>query len=326
VLLVVAVLGAVSWRLAGVAEGWMGDASGTFARVEERLHALRGPVTRVSQTTERVERLADLDGSAPSRRHVVVDAPSLASAVWTSTTATAAGLAVALVFCWFLLAGGDQLLRSVVLSLPGFGARRRFVVAEQRLQRDLGRYLLTITAANAGLAAVMALAAWLVGMPNPVACGVLLGLLNFAPYLGPAVAVGALGFLALAEMDTVTGALLVPLVALTLTGLEGQVLTPLVLGRRLMLRPVFVFTGVVCWYWLWGVPGALLAVPLLVCVKLACEQVPALRPAARLLGRPEREARPRTASRARRPRRPAPRGAPRAHAPGRRARDGAVRS
>lgn len=98
-------------------------------------------------------------------------------------------------------------------------------------------------------------------------------LLNFLPYVGAIAGVALSAAVAIVHYDHLTQALLVPALYLTATAIEGQLVTPIVLGRRLELNTVSVFVTVIFWGWLWGIPGALVAVPFLVCMKVVCDNV-----------------------------------------------------
>ena len=111
---------------------------------------------------------------------------------------------------------------------------------------------------------LVAAGAWLFGFPNPVIYGVLAFILNYIPYLGPACTLLMLLGVGLVTFPTLGYALLPPACFLGLTTLEGQIVTPTVLGRRLTLHPLAVFLAIAFWAWLWGPMGAFLAIPILI--------------------------------------------------------------
>jgi predicted PurR-regulated permease PerM len=111
----------------------------------------------------------------------------------------------------------------------------------------------------------------LLGMPNPVLWGVVAGLLNFIPYFGPLVVVLVLVLAGFLSFESTLGALTPSISYLAIHALESNFITPAALGRRLTLNPVVIFLSLMFWTWLWGVPGALLAVPLLMTLKIFCD-------------------------------------------------------
>src|SRR5690606_28930507 len=127
--------------------------------------------------------------------------------------------------------------------------------------------LLAISLINAGLGAVVAAVMWAIGMPNPLLWGVMAALLNYVPYVGALVGLAVVAVVALVSFDSAGTALLVPALYFACTTIEGQFVTPMLLGKRFEMNPVMVFLSIATWGWLWGVPGALMAVPLLVSLR-----------------------------------------------------------
>jgi predicted PurR-regulated permease PerM len=190
---------------------------------------------------------------------------------------------VVAILLFMLLASGDLLLRKLVAAVPRFTDKRRCVEVVRCIERDISVYLLTITVINCGLGLGVGLALWAVGMPNPALWGALAAALNFIPYLGAICGVAIVGLVALISLDPTVHALLAPASYLALTALEGYILTPHILGRRLSLDPVLILVSLLFWGWLWGVTGALIAVPLMAAAKIACDHSERLAAVGRLL-------------------------------------------
>lgn len=141
----------------------------------------------------------------------------------------------------------------------------------ERMGVDVARYLFTITAINFCLGVAIGLAMWALGMPNPALWGVLGMVLNFIPYLGALTGTGFVFLAAAASFDSATHVLMVPLAYFSLTAMEGNLITPLVLGERFRLNPLIVFLWIFAWAGFWGVAGMLIAMPALVTFKIVCE-------------------------------------------------------
>ena len=203
---------------------------------------------------------------------------TIAGALLSSTQSVLAGAVVMLILLYFLLASGDLFLRKLVRVLPKLSDKKRAIEIARQTERHVSTYLATVTLINMGLGLAVALAMKLVGMPNPVLWGVTAGLLNYIPYLGPIVTAGVLTLVAVLSFDELGRALIVPALYMVINGLEGYLVTPTLLGRRLTLNPVVIFTGLIFWGWLWGIPGALLAVPILATFKIFCDHIPPLAP------------------------------------------------
>jgi predicted PurR-regulated permease PerM len=141
------------------------------------------------------------------------------------------------------------------------------------IQNEVSRYILTTLTINVALGALTAAMLWLLRLPDPLLWGAVAMLANFIPYVGAIVTTAVLLVVGLAHFDGLGQALLPALCFAGLSGLEGNVVTPLILGRRMRLSPIAILIWLLVWGWLWGVPGALLAVPMLTSAKLIAEHV-----------------------------------------------------
>jgi predicted PurR-regulated permease PerM len=186
---------------------------------------------------------------------------------------------------YFLLASGDLFLRKLVQATPRLRDKIRTVEVAHNLQREISTYFGTITLINTGLGLVTGMAMWLLGMPTPLVFGVMVALLNFLPYLGPALASIILAAVAIVTFDTPQAMILPPVVYLVLHAIEGQLVVPFVLGRRMAVNPVILFLWVLIFTWVWGAPGTVIAVPMLVAVRISAERIALLGPLANLLAR-----------------------------------------
>jgi predicted PurR-regulated permease PerM len=176
-----------------------------------------------------------------------------------------------LILLLFLLASGQAVHEKIVRVLPTFKDKKRALRLIHDVEREVSQYLLTVTAINIGLGAVVAVAMWLTGMPSPILWGVAAALLNFIPYLGAILGIGLVALVALVSFGSLAEASLPPLLYFAATALEGGIFTPLIIGRRLAINAVAILLALSLWAWLWGVVGALIAVPLLVALKAFCD-------------------------------------------------------
>jgi predicted PurR-regulated permease PerM len=141
-------------------------------------------------------------------------------------------------------------------------AKLRFLKIMRDIERNLAGYLTVVTIINAVLGTIVALGAWLLGYPNPVIFGVVAALLNYVPYVGPAVMILVLFGVGLVTFPSLSHAIIAPIGFIALTAAEGHFITPTIVGRRLTLNPLLVFFALAFWTWMWGPVGAFLAVPL----------------------------------------------------------------
>jgi predicted PurR-regulated permease PerM len=188
------------------------------------------------------------------------------------------------VVLFFLLASGDGLLRSLVEILPTFGDKRRVVEIANEIERNISGYLATITMMNVFVGLANGISMYLLGMPDPLLWGVVAFLLNYIPILGPVTGIVIFFFVGLFSSPSLLMALLPPAIYFGVHVIEGETVTPMLLARRFTLNPVLVIVALFFWDWLWGVPGAFLAVPLLAITKIVCDRIPSLTPLGHLLG------------------------------------------
>jgi predicted PurR-regulated permease PerM len=283
-LTVFGVIGYAGYQLSGPAAGWIARAPESFTRVEAKLRTLRRPMQQVTQAAERVEEATTLGSQGTKVQQVQIQGPSLVKQLFGGTSAFLTSLMVVLFAAYFLLAAGDLFLQKLVTSLPQFRDKRTAVLIARETEAQISGYLVTVTAINIGMGLVTGLAMWVLGMPNPTLWGVVAGVLNFVPYIGGMVNLVILALAAILTFDSLGRALLIPGAFLVINIIEGNVVTPMILGRRMRLNTVAVFLGLLFWWYIWGIPGAIIAVPLLAATKIVSDHVQVLRPVGEFLG------------------------------------------
>lgn len=217
---------------------------------------------------------------------VQVQQPRLSTGIgYLSTTGgVMAQVFISLVLTYFLLASGDTLINNVLRILPLMREKRNVVELVYAIERAISSYLLTVSAVNLGLGTAVALVMWFTGMPNPLLWGAMAALFNFVPFVGALVGVMVIFFVSVLTFDSLSYAMLAPALFWGLTVIEGNIVTPHLLGRSMSLNPIVVFIGLAFWGWMWGIGGALLAVPILAIIKVTCDQFERTRPLATLIG------------------------------------------
>jgi len=241
-------------------------------------------VQTIGKATEQVEKIAQVSSSGPAAPTVTVTAPSLGARLLNRATDLGASSPVTVILLFFLLASGDLFLRKLIRVLPRLEDKRRAVDIARQVERDISGYLGTVTTINLGLGAAVAICFTLIGVPTPLLWGAMVACTNFVPYLGPAINYGVFAMVGLLTFDTVPRMLAPAGLFLVLNVLEAYLVTPMVLGKRLTLNPVMLFVGLTFWGWLWGIVGAILAVPILVVCKIFCDHIEALAPIGEFLG------------------------------------------
>lgn len=285
-LVMILLLGAIAgtgYYLAGPAAAWIQRAPGSMDQAKDRIAVLRRPVDQVTRAAEEVEEAADVSPDATPE--VKLAGPTVSRRIFGGTMAMLGFFAVVIFLTFFLLAAGDLFLQKLIKVLPQFRDKKRAVVIAREIEEQISRHMVTVTGINIGVAVVTAGAMKLCGLPNPILWGVVAGLLNFMPYIGAVVTIGLLAMAALVTFDSVAQALLVPGAFMALNILEGNLITPAILGRRLQLNTVALFMGMTFWWFIWGIPGALMAVPIMATIKIICDRFEALTPVGEFLGK-----------------------------------------
>ena len=278
-------VGAGFYLLAGPTRMWMEKLPESFRMVEYRIRDVRKPVEVVRRAADEMRKIAAIDAADKPAPVVEVKNHDAMNTLVSGTHTLLAGLGLAALALYFFLGWGDLFLRKLIRALPTLTEKKRAMEIAREAKRQVSGYLLTITLINALLGAAVGGAVWLLGVPNPALWGAMAFVLNFIPYLGPLIGVVVLGVVALVTLPGLGQALLVPAAYFLLHSVEANLITPLALSRRLTLNPLVMFLWLSLWFWLWGIPGALLAVPMLQTLKIFCDNLPPLARAGQVLGR-----------------------------------------
>ncbi|MBO0662201.1 AI-2E family transporter [Jiella sp. CQZ9-1] len=240
--------------------------------VDSELRAMRDRLNRFQTAQQEVQKAASADKTKvpqPDKpQEVIVKNPGLLDNATQALPQILASIAFSLIFLFFLLSSGDLFYSKLVRAMPTLSDKKRALHIAHDIERELSRYLFTITLINVCLGIAVGTCLWWVGMPTPIVFGALATLLNFIPYLGSLMGMALVGVIALADFGSVSEALVPVLLYLACTTMEGQFLTPMIVGRRLEMNAAAVFLSVAFWGWIWGVVGMFLAVPLMVCIKV----------------------------------------------------------
>ena len=271
VLLAIGTLVGVVAGLSVPAANWATKLPEGIPRLEAHLVVLKNPILALQKVIQQAEEVADNPAQKGSTIAVRPDL-GLSGALFTGTRAVLGGLFTTVLVLYFLLVAGDIFLRRIVEILPTFSNKRQAVDISQQVQEDISAYLVTITAMNAAVGVATAITMYLCGLGDPLLWGATAFLLNYIPILGPLLGTVIFLLAGMLSFDSLWWALLPPALYFGIHLLEGA-LTPMLLARRFTLNPVLVILSLVFWFWMWGVPGAILAVPLLAILKIICDRL-----------------------------------------------------
>jgi predicted PurR-regulated permease PerM len=273
------------------AREWVEKTPENLRRAETKIQHLIRPVTRAAERVQNIARETTEHAPEPRVPKVEVqkspvDASflNLASSFFMTSVET-------IVLVYFFLAMGEKLTSSFVNALSAARNKQKAVEITHELQKNISAFLFTISCINVGFGVLVGLGAMLVGMPNALLWGAMAAVLNFIPYFGPLTGVVVLAIAGFVTFDTIGHALLPPAIYLALHTVESNFFTPLLLGRRLTMNPVMIFISLMFWTWLWGIPGALLSVPLLAMIKIICDHFKSLRPISEFIAGEEKRKR-----------------------------------
>lgn len=276
VFLTVAAVGATGYFMSGPVIALANDWPSIMLKLSERLTELRHPFERLLEILNQVDRAAETT-QEPGLQKVVVAQPGIVSQAAGNLLSGGTTIAITFVLSLFLLASGTLFYEKIVQSFTRMSEKKRALRVVYDVEREISRYLLTVTLINAGLGLAVGLGLWAIGMPTPLVWGVAAMLLNFLPYIGAATTILLVAAISIITFDSLSYALLAPGFVVLCNVIEGQVITPLVVGRRLEINAVAIFIAVAFWSWLWGFVGALIAVPILVVIKVFCDHFDGLR-------------------------------------------------
>ncbi len=258
-----AIVGIVT-ALSGPAASWAQKLPGGVARLEERLLFLTRPIQTLQSFLHQLDTISQ-SGT------VVGSGPTTAETFFKGTQHFAGGFFETFLILFFLLISGDTFLRRTVEVVPSFKNKRRVVELSQQVEKNISAYLVTITLMNAGVGTATGLAMWACGLGDPILWGAVAFFLNYVQILGPFVGVGLFFFAGLLTIENTWQACLPAVLYLSIHLIEGEAVTPLLLARRFTLNPVLVIISLIFWFWMWGVLGAVLAVPMLAIAKIICD-------------------------------------------------------
>lgn len=264
---------------------WIREVPRELSGLAPKLRDLAKPMQDANKAAENIARAAGGESTAKPVQVVKTEVNDPYKALTATPRMVASVLAVVLLTFFFMVYGQD-LQRNAIALLPGRQQKRLTVEILHAIEVEMSRYVLTISIINVlvGLAYAACLYFFLaVPMDEALLWGTMAAILNFAPYVGPLIGMVvmlAMGFL---SFDTTWTSLLPAAIYLGLHTLEGQLVTPIVLGKRMALSPLLLILALMVFGWLWGILGLLLAVPLLVCVKIVLSRIEGMEGWAKLL-------------------------------------------
>ena len=292
---IVAGLSALAYSLHDDAVAWLDRLPAAAQKFQTSLRPDGNPgaFDKMKQAADQIERAAAEATGAPPAKNVprvqVVERQfRLTDYLWAGSVSVAAavGQVTAVLFLvFFLLASGDLYKRKLVkIAGPTFAEKRITVEILDDINRQIARFLFITVVSGAIVACATWLALRALGLENPGVWGVVAGILNSLPYVGPIVVALGTGLVAFMQFDTLSMAMLIGGITAVITSVEGLLLLPWLTSRAARMNAVAVFVSLLFWGWLWGGWGLLLAVPIMMVIKAVCDHVERFKPIGELLG------------------------------------------
>ncbi len=274
--LLLVLLGATISALTGPAAAWAGKLPSALPQIQAKLAILQRPIEGLQELLAELQSFTG-SGAVPIPQAPPVRSSNLMGILFSGTATVAAGLFTTLIVLFYLLVSGETFLRRLVEILPTFSGKRRAVEISLHIERDVSAYLVTVTLINIAVGIATCGIMWICGVANPLLWGVIAVTLNYVPILGPMVGLVIFLMASVLSIGVSWWALLPVSSYFAVHVLEGEFVTPMMMARRFTINPVAVILALVFWYWMWGVPGAVLAVPMLAITKIVCDEIRPLR-------------------------------------------------
>ena len=260
------------------AAAWLEKAPYSLHQLQQKLLPLKKPIEKVAQATGEIDKLTSPEQPQAQPQAVVVKRSGFAEVFFTQGPEFIASTVVMLILLYFLLAYDGVFLTKVIRLTPKLGDKKRAVSIMREIESQISRYLLTITLINIGLGISVGVTVHFLGLRNPIMWGAMVAVLNFIPYLGALTGIICMTLGAVLSYDSLGYAMVFPASYLLIAILEGNFITPWVLGRSLTLNPVLILIALAFWGWMWGISGMILAVPILATFKIFCDHIEPMAP------------------------------------------------
>jgi predicted PurR-regulated permease PerM len=267
--------------LAVPATGWLAKAPAGLQELQYKLMPMKRSMAEVAKASGEIEKLATPDSS--SKLAVEVKRRPITDTLYMRTPEFITSMVLLLILLYFLLAYDGVFIGKLIKLLPALSDKKRAVSIAHEIESQVSRYLFTVTIINCCLGIAVGTTVGLLGLRNPVMWGAMVAILNFVPYLGALTGIICMTIGAILSFDSLGYALIFPAVYLGFGILEGNFITPWVMGRSLTLNPVIILLSLVFWGWMWGIVGVILAVPILAAIKIFCAHIEPMEPLAEFL-------------------------------------------
>ena len=260
---------------------WLQKGPTGLQELQRKFMPMKKSMAKAAQASGEIEKLATPD--SPTKTVMEVKRRPITEILYIRTPQFIAGALLLIVLLYFLLAYDGVFIAKLIKLMPSLSDKKRAISIAHDIESHISRYLLTATVINACLGLAVGSTVGFFGLRNPVMWGVVVAVLNFVPYLGALTGIICMTIGATLSFDSLSYALIFPTVYLLFGILEGNFVTPWVMGRSLSLNPVIILLSLTFWGWMWGIAGVILAVPILAAFKIFCVHIKPMEPLAEFL-------------------------------------------
>jgi predicted PurR-regulated permease PerM len=272
----------MAW-LSDPVQKWIDKAPQTFQQVMQKTKRFMKPIERAIKTADELSKTSGAGEKKKTEAVPPAPIPDLTLTFLSGAKKVLTSTGLVLILLFFLLASGDHFVVKLMNLFQQNQKQEKVREIVNEIEKTISRYLLTVTMINAGEGILLAFGLHLIGMPDPLFWGIIAALLIYIPYLGSLVGIALVTIVALGSIEDTQKAVLAPIIYLALELLQAQLVTPVVLGARFSMNPVVILVWLIFWGWLWGIVGALIAVPMLTIFKIFCDHIEPLQPLGKFL-------------------------------------------
>lgn len=279
------IVGGIVYLLSNQAYDVLSELPDVLKQLDNRLQPLTDTIESMQEASQELNEVAGPIVGSSNIPTVQIEGETTQDNLLASMQGFLSISAFTIVLLYFILASGDIFIRKLVRVMPASYDSHEVYYTAVKIEHDIGLYLGSTVLINSGLGVAVGLMLWGLDMPNPLFWGLMAAVMNFIPYVGAIIMTTLVTIVALGMYGELSRVFLVSGLYLSLTAIEGFIITPMVHGRRLTLNAAMVFFALIVWGALWGIPGLLLAVPITATLKVIFDRIPAMKPIAVFLGR-----------------------------------------
>ena len=278
IVLLFGLIGGFGEMLSGPAASWAKRLPEGLPRLEQRVRFVSAPLNAMNHMLSHAKGIVATPPPAANPPPAAAAGPAdmgsgLQATLIDGVHTFASEFLTTFLVLFFLLNSGDTFLRRLVEVMPRFRDKRQVIDISQQVEADISSYLVTITVMNVLVGIATGCVMWGLGLQDAVLWGAIAFLLNYVPILGPLTGLVIFLGVGMLSLDPLWKAFMPMAAYAGIHLIEGETVTPILLARRFTLNPVLVIIALLFWDWMWGVPGAILAVPMLAITKIICDRI-----------------------------------------------------